>query len=289
MEKKQKIHFTFSPTFGMEKSIYACFRSQRMDFKKESRSSSPTLKQQGFIAILLLSILPILMAAIVALLLSLSTQQALMAGRYACRKGLLRYQEQSAQQLTSLLAFNEKIRLLRIENGALKLQLAAAIASQNLPAVAMAQHRLKLVQQHMTVIDISQRSILNASRMLKLQTQSELAAQIIKGRPESSRISPFMRVSFTNPATELRTLAVVPDRPGSLAPIYEPQEPFIENQSSQASWSVRIGIEKIHKFYPWLSSRVQWKESCGASLKKEAHQWQPRLVTARAVRFLSRL
>jgi hypothetical protein len=256
-----------------------------LDSKKEFGSPLTELNQSGFGSILLLSLLPVFMASIVALLLGFATQQNLMAGRHICRSKNIEFQRQSAESLSSLLAFNPKIHILRLEETTLKIQLAAAVASQNFAAIVTAQQRLKVARQQLASIDLSQQTILKANRVLSEQFKYSLPAMILKQNRHNARLAPYIRISFSTPKVDIKSIAVTPDRPGTLAPIYEPHEPFIQSQSSQAFWNVQISIDQTHKLYPWLSSQVKWREACGASLRKEGSQWIPILVNASRGRF----
>ena len=246
----------------------------------------PVLGAKGFGSIYLLAVLPVLMSLLIAMTLTLTTAQALLAPRQVCRKKMISFQTTSGLQLSQLEALNNRVKIFRAEEFKLKVELAAAAATENWVAVAGIKARLTVIQEEFQAIRFAQNTILEANSALAQSLTQQLNAEIKKPTSElAAKIKSFAVVKFQYKFSKIQPLAVKPDRLDSSAPIYELAERFSESQSSQAFWNTKIYIHSSSWASRWFRSQINWQDECGATLLKENTKWQSHLIEGSGVKF----
>ncbi len=293
MAQKKKINQNNHNDLGASKSTSWIAKNTQFKIRKEFGSATAITatrrslrKQQGFGAILLLALLPLILALLIGILLLLSTQQALLGAKQICRKELISMEKKSGEQLQALEALNLQIKALRIEELKLKAELAIAIATENWPAVAMVKASLTVVNEQFQNISFQQKILLQQNKGTTEYVRTRLPIQMSHtAKVLAEKIKGFVILNFELVSVTISPLAVRPDKPSSSAPVYELEEPFIQRQSSQVFWRIKIYIPPTSWAAKWFRSQVTWKESCGGSLQKEKIQWQSILIETKKDRF----
>ena len=137
----------------------------------------------------------------------------------ACREVLLQSQEIAARGIQELLQLNPMVQKLRAQVSLAKMQLAAAVATQNAPLAATAQGRLRVLRLELHRISQQQRQIQQQTLAVMQESLSRGGSRILQMRQVSS-------VHFDRARLALRA---VRDADGGT--IFEFQTPFSERQA----------------------------------------------------------
>jgi hypothetical protein len=245
----------------------------------------PKSNQQGFVLVFFLTLLPVIIIALslmTVILLHLQTQNDI---RHSCRKKLFTAQQSVAQNLSVLMGLNPLARSLRLQLRLAYLKLAVVAANPGAEAAVLAQ--IAKIQQQQIALDEKQKALLTQSEfaLRSGQIQSELAVSSA-AREKSRYYDRLLYLSLSGVRSRAVHLAVRPDSPGDIAPIYELEPDFKAKQSLQTFWKVEyswINSSWIQKSLHWR--RIVVSDSCRSSIEEKTDQFR---AVLNEDRFLSR-
>lgn len=293
MDQKTNIYRSHCHGLWPEWPVVERAKTDSTQTSKASRPSTAIIRrhqsQQGFGAIFLLALLPVILAMMIGILLLVTTQQALLGPRQICRREIIAFESQSGEQLQTLEALNLQVKALRMEELKLKAELAVALATENWPAAALIKSKLSIISESYRKIVIEQKLVLERNKVSTENLRANLQNQItVPFKALADQLKSFARLSVTQHFSEIKQLAVHPDNSGSIAPVYELDEPFIQRQSSQAFWRIEVRIQNSSWASKWFRAKYSWQDSCGGSLQKERSKWQATLIQTTTAKFSSK-
>jgi hypothetical protein len=216
-------------------------------------------------------------AALVALslltmaLLHLQTQTEL---RYTCRKELLATEKAVGQNLSELMKLNPLAQSLRLHRKLALLKLAAVAANPAAEAAVLAE--LARIEQQQVALGQRQKALLLTAqahlRLGSLRTEMLLSSL---HRQKSPRFQKLAHLSLSQLYSSASHLAVRADDPTEVAPTYELEPHFEEQQSLQTFWRLEyswLNSTWIQRFLHWR--KILISDSCRASLREKAGQFR---------------
>jgi hypothetical protein len=254
-----------------------------MDLSRQFKNSNHRrLKNQnGFVAVLALSFLPLLISGGLALLISFFLTQNWMQSLHICRTELLKTQASVGLDIEKLKSLNLRARTLRALLTTTKVSLAAAVAAVNPPLIAELTAQIRQIRLQQKTLDLEQKLIINIAqkRMEEgiLTVQKKLTEQ---GRIAEKRSPVFFRFSISHIQLAAANLAVRPDSP-TWAPVYELLEPFSLQQTLHVSW--RSSFEMKGKLKQWLKNYHIKKDSCAATLQQDQGRLRSKLTEVKSL------
>lgn len=257
------------------------FTSKAPAGKISENSRAPTsslVPQAGSVSVVLLSIFPILLAAVFLAPTLLSHLYLISGTKSLCRNQLLDFQITSSRQLQLLDHLNDQVRILRAEDLALKVAMLGALSSANLAAIAQIKQAQLNLEKRKKFTSLQQKSLIATNQRLSVIEGQRLRRELTEHLLNNKRIlSGFLAIDFVSAKAQLRPLAIVPDNPNAIPPIFVRQEPFTQYQAAQAFWSFRVSSQSSW-LGNWLHFDNTWRDSCSASLKKKEGAWQSTLT-----------
>ncbi|MGZ3770515.1 MAG: hypothetical protein ACXVCP_10300 [Bdellovibrio sp.] len=229
--------------------------------------------EKGFALVICIALLPVVIAG---LLLSFSTFGFLqndLALKYQCRTDGLESQKKIAPLLTNLLALNSLSRTLKFQYLAAVAELAAAIASENIPATIKAEHKINMILEKRQTLDKQQRQLISQSN-LSLRTSYVSTANTLRntGRNLSNLL---LKTRFISMPRKAPSLAVHPDY-ADIAPTYSLDIDFEIKSALAHEWQYKTEIQP--PFSNFLKGTFEFKKSCSVSLTKENAKWIPKII-----------
>lgn len=178
-----------------------------------------------------------------------------------------------APLLESLLSLNPKAQWLRQEQLQNLRDIAAATASKNPAALALATRQYLAVRKKQTELDGRQKQLIRQSNRILAENHFSTSAKI---RTEALKASnPLLKLHFQSLNGRAPRLAVQPDLP-DLAPIYNLASDFAEAQALAHQWNYRLEVRA--PFSRFLPGTFDFKKACAVSLRKEHLKWSPQII-----------
>lgn len=225
----------------------------------------------GFAAVLLVSLLPVLISLGLIVPLGLQILQIQKAQRHECRMGLLRYQTVAKETIQQMQAMNIQARLLRAQR-------LAAMAMLFVPqSSAEGFRQLNKVNQQQKQLDRRQKAALRLGKMRMLQSLRETNRKIRHvEKPNLFQIS----TSPSLPATA--TLAIRPDVMSDQAPVYVFEKDFTRKQTQQISWKSEFSFAGDKLWTKWTGFKsIKQAQSCAATLTEKKEKVSAELIKAK--------
>lgn len=225
---------------------------------------------QGFAAILIVSLLPCLLAGLFLVTVLMSFLQIDLELKHRCRTGGLSGQTAVRPYLTALLALNPLATTLKAQENILLAKLAAAIASGNPPAIAALKVQLAKIRQKRQELDIRQKQLIQQSNVSLARHHSTTHYQIRHRSAEIQNRFFFLNLNLRALPENAPRLAVRPDS-SDIAPSYSPEENFETRQALAHRWQYRLTPRGPLAHF--LSGSFQFEKACAVTLTKEARGW----------------
>jgi hypothetical protein len=242
-------------------------RSDQLAFTKGFRG------QTGFASIAFLAVLPALLAGLLFFLYSQYFLKNWMQSLYTCRTELLETQSRASRELQSLMALNPEAIRLRFELHMAEVELAAAIATENGPAIAAAQAKINRIKQQQVRLDRQQRRIISSAERIMARGLRDVESSLHRqDRWNQQHMPSFFSFKIQSVRSTPKKLAVKPDQPDT-APVYELEHDFTQAQALNVSWTSEFQT-KSRESFQWIKNRHKKKQSCTASLKEEGLTYQ---------------
>lgn len=230
-----------------------------------SQKCSP---QQGFAMVGLLAVLPLTLALIGALALTLYAVKKKSLVQALCVRQGLQLQLELSSALSSLLRLNPAAKRLRVRRKSADQAVAIARASSNPKAIAVAQALRSAVILEQLALKAKQDRLLNAAEQMRLRHKRDL-----HGLLRRLGVSQFRENrGFTRP------LAVKPNPIDSLTPEYLLWKSFSRAQRQdfhfQVNLNPKIKIPLIDNY------NLQQRGGCSITLKNGGKKWQLAVLAA---------
>jgi hypothetical protein len=230
---------------------------------------------EGFATVLLLSLLPLILAAGIALFFTFGFLKSDLAVLNVCRAKELELQNKAGRNLAKLLKLNPRALNLRIEEARAEKALASAVESGNPPAIAAAEAYLLSVQMRRQDLRIRQRALIDTADMWLSTGGAELPRDLQREWLQHHRgLSSWLENRFQIGRVSPAKLAVIPDMPDT-APVYLLRPDFAEAQAWKQSWSFRLATTGWSRRF--LNFNGGFERSCTVSLYPEGEEWIARL------------
>ena len=181
-----------------------------------------------------------------------------------CREELWKLQDRDQKKIQKILALNPLAQKLKSEHNLLLLRLAQATALGRVEMMAYLSAQITRVQRHRARLDQVQKLILESSRRDRNLDVLRLRSRLLKTAKFLER-SPYFETKLLLSTQVLSPMAVRPTSP-ELAPSYELQVPFREQQSVYVNW--KIFFQNGSHISQRLPFRWIWKRECGVTLEK---------------------
>lgn len=230
--------------------------------------------QQGFVLVFFLTLLPVIVMALslmTMILLHLQTQNDV---RHSCRKSLFSAQQSTAKNLSVLMSLNPLAQSLRLQLRLAYLKLAVVAANPGAEAAVLAQ--IAKIQQQQIALGEKQKVLITQSEFVlrsgQIQSQLAIGSAV---REKARHFHLILHLSLLNLRSGAVHLAVRPDKPGDIAPVYELEPDFKAQQSLQTFWKVEyswINSSWIQKALHWR--RILLSDNCRASIEEKVGQFR---------------
>jgi hypothetical protein len=239
--------------------------------------------QSGFLAVLLLYLLPLAMS----LLMTLFVLKAWLAPQeealQICRSGLIRTLHKTGLHIQELLQLNSQVELLRQQKRIAIMEMEAAVLGGNTAVAAMIQGQLDSILAEQKTL-----SLLQKEKLISAQIQLDTDEKKVENRIHQA----FDETIHRYKDYFIFKAALLPHIPSSLAlreipppdggpPIYEPESNFSEKQTVHVNW-----ISSLHSPQKgqnrWLSPFFEKKEGCAVSLQPQGKRLVPVLKEVRS-------
>lgn len=229
-----------------------------VDHRSQARPHRASPRERGFALVLFLTILPVVLAAMFALMAASTLIHERRTAMNACRRELMAGLERAAVPMRALLSTNPRARWLRIR----ELELTAAILADPEPASrnALILKRAAIHRQQSALYARQRRLYSEAARSLA-KTQGLARAALMRART-------WIRISGLAPV--IARPAIRPTRPG-VAPEWETEKPFPDRQTLEQKWHWSFTIRgPAGKF---LTGSHRQEETCAATIDDRRNDW----------------
>ncbi len=230
---------------------------------------------EGFATILFLSLLPLILAAGIALFFAFDLLKSDLAILNVCRAKALAVQNKAGRNLTKLLKLNPRAVSLRAEEARAEKILVSAVESGNPGAIAAAEAYLLSVKMRRQDLHIRQRALIDTADAWLAAGGTELPRELQREWLQHHRgLSSWLESRFQTGRTSLAKLAVMADLP-EVAPVYLLRPDFVEAQAWKQTWSFRLTTIGWARRY--LNFNGGFERSCTVSLYVDGEEWFARL------------
>lgn len=252
--------------------------------KNKFSLSGPSLsasESQGFASILMLTALPVLLAALMFFAFSSFLVKNWMQSLHTCRSELIHTQKDVARDLESLLKLNPLAQTLRMRLKIAYAKLAFAMASQNWGLAAQAKIEISQIKAQQKQLDLVQKLWIQKANFRMQKGSYKVYQDLRKQNQEiAHRLPWFFSYSIQVQFPRTRLLAVKPDTPG-VAPVYELKNNFKHEQALSISWNSHFASGE-QKDMKWISNKHIRKDSCSISLTSKNNQnFYPQMIADR--------
>lgn len=242
--------------------------------RSHSRSSKAFdyRSDNGFAAVLLISLLPALICIGLIVPLGLHILNVQKAQRHECRVGLLEYQAIAKNTIQKLETLNILARALRIEK-------VVAMGMMLVPQTAVQGLRLfQQVQRQQKNLGRQQKAILTFGKTRMSYQVTRTNQKIRKSSGDT-----LLNISTTLMPLGLPTLALRPDNKSDDAPVYVREKDFTRKQTKQISWKSKFSFAGDGIWSKWTGVRsITQSQSCAATLLEEKSNLVAQLTKARS-------
>jgi len=243
------------------------FEDHSLEFRGSDFNSRSVLirSQGGFALTLLISMLPLILSALFFFLFTSFLVKNWMQSAHICRSTLLETQNQVGKELDKLMSQNLPAKSLRLRLAAAKIELAAAIASENPVWISAVELKIQQIQIQRIRLDHFQKMIILKAN-LQMARGSQRVVQKLRQQDfeNQKRLPSFFSFSIRPQIPVYKTVAIRPDLP-DIAPVYELLPGFEDQQSLSISWISEFSAGRRGE--SWIHSVHQKKDLCGATLR----------------------
>lgn len=234
--------------------------------------------QNGFAAILILALLPVLMSGLFLVAALMGFLQLDLAMKHTCRREGLQGQESVRPHLEKLFSLNPKSIKLKTQWLAAQAKLVAAVASGNPVAIAAAEQRLLQIQSLRQALDAQQKQLIQQSNLQLQRNHSSTRTQLYRISRENQTRLNFLTIKTRIENEPIPRLAVRPDFPDT-APTYSPEPSFELRQALAQRWQYKIALRP--PLSSFLKADFGFEKACAVTLTKGPLQWKTQITKGR--------
>ncbi|MFV8257508.1 hypothetical protein ACNQKP_06875 [Bdellovibrio bacteriovorus] len=234
--------------------------------------------QQGFAAILILALLPILVSGLLLVAAMMGFLQLDLAMKHTCRSEGLRTQDNVRPHLEKLLSLNPRALKLKAQWITAQVQLKAAYAAKNPPLIAAAKLRVAQVEAWRQTLDVQQKQLIQQSNLQLQRGHTTTRSHLFRASRESQSRLNFLTIKTRLHNEPIPRLAVRPDVP-DIAPTYSPEPDFEVRQALAQRWQYRIALRP--PLSNFLKADFGFEKACAVTLTKGPLRWKTKITTAK--------
>jgi hypothetical protein len=227
--------------------------------------------KKGFATVLLLSLLPVILAAGLALFFTFNFLKSDLAVLNVCRAKELEVQSKVGRNLTKLLTLNPRALTLRLEEARAEKALASAVESGNPAAIAAAEAYLLSIKMRRQDLHVRQRALIETAdawlRAGSLELPHELQQEWFR---HHRGLSSWLESRFQIGHVRAAKFAVMPDLP-EVAPVYLLPPDFVEAQAWKQSWRFQLATTGWSRGF--FKFNGGFERSCTVSLYPDGDDW----------------
>ncbi|ASD62597.1 hypothetical protein [Bdellovibrio bacteriovorus] len=234
--------------------------------------------QQGFAAILILALLPILVSGLFLVAAMMGFLQLDLAMKHTCRSEGLQGQEKVRPHLEKLLSLNSEAIKLKVQWGKALTQRKMAYSAQNPYLITLAEARVLQVQTWRLALDAQQKQLIQQSNLQLQRSHSSTRTQLYRAHRENQTRLNFLTIKTQIENEPIPRLAVRPDFPDT-APTYSPEPDFEVRQALAQRWQYRIALRP--PLSNFLKADFGFEKACAVTLTKGSLRWKTQITKGR--------
>lgn len=235
---------------------------------------------RGFGVLLLISLLPLALAAGLFIFASFSFLTRDLGTLNLCRARQLEVQNKVGKTLRKLLDLNPKALKLRLMETRAKKSLAIAAQSGNPVALAAAEAFLAKIHLQRQALGLRQKALIASANGALATGGYELPRLLTQEwSRQTTSLNSWLQGSFQGTHSQIPKLAVQEDMP-DVAPVYAPASDFEEAQAWTQNWSLKLGTKSWAQKY--LNFHGRFQRSCSTSLYPDNDEWIAKLKKAKS-------
>lgn len=223
---------------------------------------------KGFILISLLTVLPVLLALVLATLSMIDVLKKDLEVKYICRTELLAAQKENEKNILSLLKLNRRAESLKQKKTAAERALFLAKARLDPLGIAASKALLAFIHSQQLALAAEQKALIAIANQSIQLRQRNLESKIRSIFKSSSQASMSYRLTSLRSSKTL--LAVRPVK-ADIAPSYERVPDFSKAQSMELHWQYEQSPHRVFSNFLKYSGSNEY--ICIATLKKSRDQW----------------
>ncbi len=226
---------------------------------------------KGSISIYLLSLIPLIMAAMYVLHVLFGFSESNFEVTQKCIKEQIKMQEQIKKSLRSLFKLNPKAEGLRAKYLKARKELALAMASMNAGAISAARAKVSLIWSKRVLLDLEQKSIIRSINLYLHASQNSLKSELLSvARGNQKQFQLLADYDISDLKLRDVKLSVVADS-AAPAPVYSFSKNFPEEQALEMTWVLKLETRgPAAQFLP-VSSR--FKQTCSTTINHKEEEW----------------
>lgn len=230
------------------------------------------MDQKGFANILLISILPFLLAALLLAFACAGLIQFEMRMNHLVWTAQIEAQKKARKHIRNLMSKNTTASGLKLSYNAA--YTAYMVAPPYLKPVL--KIRLEQVMARRRVLDLQQKAIIIEANLELLSHSAKTYQRLLsEGRNQASKMSPILLATFSASMPKRTKLAVEPAS-SDVAPVYRTKTGFSKLQALEQSW--QYGIRMKSPLSSFLSAAADFKRSSKITLYEAGAGWDIEIV-----------
>ncbi|AFY02898.1 hypothetical protein [Bdellovibrio bacteriovorus] len=234
--------------------------------------------QQGFAAILILALLPILVSGLFLVAAMMGFLQLDLAMKHTCRSEGLQGQEKVRPHLEKLLSLNSKAVKLKAQLISAQAKAKAAEAAGNIPVATAAELEVLRIEGLRLALDAQQKQLIQQSNLQLQRSHSSTRTRLYRAHRENQTRLNFLTIKTQIENEPIPRLAVRPDFPDT-APTYSPEPDFEVRQALAQRWQYRIALRP--PLSNFLKADFGFEKACAVTLTKGPLRWKTQITKGR--------
>ncbi len=244
----------------------------------QRKTSSKLERQKGFALVFLITLLPLVLAALTFLYVATTQIEIKSTLQQTCRIELMKGQQTASSLIKSLMALNKLVTV--VKWGDFIARVLSLAATPFPPVAAAIRGILALAKTAKTAIPLIQKAILiglGAGLETYLMNGHRALLKILNhyARKSTDLVTLSNKIVFAN---YIRGLSVEPENPNARLTTYRLKKDFENKQELFLHWKYQL------KTSPFLFEWAPWQQTfhgyCSATLKKE-EPWEPTLYAGK--------
>ncbi len=226
--------------------------------------------QKGFTQILLISVLPVIVGGFIIFHSAMGLIQLNTIVNSECRRQQISAQTEIRNLMLKLFSKNPRAMSLRTQLFQTRIQLAAAIASYNVPLAQALQLRIRYLIFQRQILDVYQKELIAQANLLSIKSTFQIYSQNIKNMNEAQSLSPLLQISTRSLPPIPPKLPVVPDI-ADVAPVYRTASDFSNRQAFVQKWQYKIRVNKLLQNF--VKADASFEKLCSTTIEGAKDQW----------------